>query len=370
MKRFFISTVLIVTLMMASILTPDFNINNASSPNEASAAVVNPIKSSTPTLKAVSRTATTVTLTAGNVSKATGYQIYRAASANGTYKYIGKTTSGAYKDSGLTSTAGYSYKARAYKKISGESYYSKTSSALEVPRTLSKTAAITASSTTAKAVTVDWSGISGAQKYNVYRATSQSGSYKFVATTTGTSYTDKSLTAGKTYYYKVRGMKTAKNVKYYSVYSDIAAVKVKGSTATATPTPTGTSDDTNYDSSFASQVLKLVNEERAKAGASPLSISQELVAPANKRAKEIKQSFSHTRPDGTAWSTVLTEYNVSVNAAGENIAYGYNTPEKVMNAWMNSPGHRANILSTNFNHIGIGVYEVSGTVYCSQLFSD
>ncbi|WOO38709.1 CAP domain-containing protein [Anaerocolumna sp. AGMB13020] len=370
MKRFFISTILIVTLMMVSILTPDFNINNASSPKEASAAVVNPIKSLTPTLKAVSRTATTVTLTAGNVSKATGYQIYRAASANGTYKYIGKTTNGTYKDSGLTSTAGYYYKAKAYKKISGENYYSKTSSALAVSPTLRKPVAITASSKTDKVVAVAWSGISGAQKYNVYRAASQNGSYKYVATTNGTSYTDKALTAGKTYYYKVRGIKTLKNVKYYSVYSDIASAKVKESTVTATPTPTGTSDDTNYDSSFASQVLKLVNEERAKVGASPLSISQELVAPANKRAKEIKQSFSHTRPDGTAWSTVLTEYNVSVNAAGENIAYGYNTPEKVMNAWMNSSGHRANILSTNFSHIGIGVYEVSGTVYCTQLFSD
>lgn len=370
MKRSFISTVLIVTLMMASILTPDFNINNANSANKVEAAVVNPIRSLTPTLKAGIRTATTVTLTAGNVSKATGYQIYRAASANGTYKYIGNTTNGTYKDSGLTSTAGYYYKAKAYKKISGENYYSKTSSAIGVTRTLSKPAAITASSKTAKTVAVTWSGINGAQKYNVYRATSQSGSYKYVATTTGTSYTDKSLTAGKTYYYKVRGIKSSKNVKYYSVYSDITSAKVKGSTATATPTPTGTSDNTNYDSSFASQVLKLVNEERAKVGASSLSIRQELVAPANKRAKEIKQSFSHTRPDGTAWSTVLTEYNVSVNAAGENIAYGYNTPEKVMNAWMNSSGHRANILSTNFDHIGIGVYEVNGTVYCSQLFSD
>ncbi len=157
-----------------------------------------------------------------------------------------------------------------------------------------------------------------------------------------------------------------------------ASTKAPSKTSAQTPAPTKTPSKTttsdssgNYDSSFASQVLKLVNAERAKGGLSALTMSQNLVAPANKRAQEIVQKFSHTRPNGTQWSTVLEEYNVSVTAAGENLAYGYNTPEAVVEGWMNSPGHRANIMNANFHKIGIGVYKDSkGTVYCTQLFSN
>lgn len=387
MKKFFISSILTATLIMASIVTPDLTINSAANgviaSTTAEAAVTNPIKSKTPTLKVISRTATTVTLQAGNVSKASGYRIYRAASSGGDYQYIGSTSSGSYTDKGLKSTGKYYYKARAYKTISGKKYYSKTSKAAGVTSTMSKPAYITAQSTAAKTAVISWTSVNGAGKYYVYRAASKGGSYKYVGTSTCTSYTDRNLTAGKTYYYTVRGIKTVNGVKYYSVFSDKTSVTVKGSGSTASPTPTptptktptpstgGSSEDNNdYDSSFASQVLKIVNQERAKAGVSPLTISQELVAPANKRAKEIKEVFSHTRPNGTAWDTVLSEYNVSVGAAGENIAYNFNTPEEVMDAWMNSVGHKANILSANFKHIGIGVYEVGGSVYCEQLFSD
>lgn len=391
MKRFFISSVLIATLTIASVFSTDLNSNYAAKGTTAytttataNAAVVNPIKSSTPTVKATVRTATTTTLKTGNVSQASGYYVYRAASYNGTYKYIGKTTNGSYTDTGLSSAKSYYYKAKAYKVISGKKYYSKTSAAAGVTPTLSKPSYIAAQSSTSGTASVAWTTIKGAGKVYVYRSTSADGTYKYVGSSTCTSYTDNSVTAGKTYYYKVRGVKSSNGVQYYGVFSAKASVKVKTSsssaatptpapTSTPTPTPTsgGSNGDTNTgDSSFASQVLKIVNEERAKAGVSALTISSELVAPANKRAKEIKESFSHTRPDGTAWSTVLTEYNVSVGAAGENIAYGYNTPEAVMTAWMNSEGHRANILSKNYKHIGIGVYEVNGTVYCEQLFSD
>ncbi len=178
---------------------------------------------------------------------------------------------------------------------------------------------------------------------------------------------------------------------YNADINEIINSVLKGKTSASTPTqaptqtpaqkstqePTQThsaatpSSSDNYDSSFASQVLKLVNIERVKGGLSELTLSQSLVAPANKRAQEIVQSFSHTRPNGTAWSTVLDEYNVSVSAAGENLAYGYNTPEAVVEGWMGSQGHRANIMNANFHKIGIGVYKDSkGTVYCTQLFSN
>ncbi|MDF2952742.1 MAG: putative secreted protein [Anaerocolumna sp.] len=141
--------------------------------------------------------------------------------------------------------------------------------------------------------------------------------------------------------------------------------------ATPVTKPSSQATTQQYDSSFASQVLKLVNQERAKGGLQALTMSDALVAPANKRAQEIKTQFSHTRPNGSQWSTVLEEYGVSVRTAGENLAYGYNTPEAVVTGWMNSPGHRANIMNGNFNKIGIGVYkDSSGTVYCTQIFSN
>lgn len=288
MKKFLVSSILVTILTVASVFVPEITFNSSTANSTvASAAVANPIKSATPKVKVTKKTTTTVTLKTSNVSKTTGYQIYRATTKKGTYKYIGKTTKGVYVNKGLASNKSYYYKARAYKVINGKKYYSKYSSPVTV-----KTLARTNKTTTKPA-------------------------------------------------------------------------------ATPTPTTKASSKDTNtYDSSFASQVLKIVNKERAKAGLSALTMSKELTAPANKRAQEIKQSFSHTRPNGKAWSTVLSEYNVNVQAAGENIAYNYNTPEKVMDAWMNSDGHRANILSSKFNHIGIGVYEVNGTVYCTQLFSN
>lgn len=120
---------------------------------------------------------------------------------------------------------------------------------------------------------------------------------------------------------------------------------------------------------FAQQVLELVNEERAKAGAAPLKMNVKAVQAAEIRAEEIVTSFSHTRPNGSNFATALTESGVNFKTAGENIAWGQKTPQEVMNAWMNSQGHRANILNTAFTEIGIGVYQApSGTMYWTQLF--
>lgn len=138
-------------------------------------------------------------------------------------------------------------------------------------------------------------------------------------------------------------------------------------TPTTQPSPTQNPSDLN---SYASQVLKLVNQERAKAGLSALTTNSTLSAAANKRAKETSQSFSHTRPDGTSFSTVLKEYNIAYRAAGENIAYGQKTPQEVVTGWMNSPGHRANILNSNYGKLGIGVYKSNGVIYWSQLFTN
>jgi uncharacterized protein YkwD len=151
-----------------------------------------------------------------------------------------------------------------------------------------------------------------------------------------------------------------------------APTKVPTPAPTKAPAPTATPAPSNNTglSSYASQVLQLVNQERAKAGLPAYTTNSAITAAANLRAKEIVQSFSHTRPNGTSCFTALDQYNVSYRTAGENIAYGQRTPQEVVTAWMNSPGHRANILNGNFGKIGIGVYQVNGTYYWSQEFTN
>lgn len=128
--------------------------------------------------------------------------------------------------------------------------------------------------------------------------------------------------------------------------------------------------DTTGQKSFAEQVADLVNAERAKEGLSPLKLDETVAAAALVRAKETEISFSHTRPDGKSFSTALTEQGVNFRGAGENIAWGQKSPEAVMEAWMNSPGHRANILNEKFTTIGVGYYQnSSGTNYWTQLFT-
>ena len=121
---------------------------------------------------------------------------------------------------------------------------------------------------------------------------------------------------------------------------------------------------------YAKQVADLVNQERAKAGLSPLKVDVTVQSAAQVRAKEIVSSFSHTRPNGSSFSSALTEAGVSVRGAGENIAYGQSSPEKVMEGWMNSSGHRANILNSSYTSIGVGCYQgAGGTLYWTQLFT-
>lgn len=122
------------------------------------------------------------------------------------------------------------------------------------------------------------------------------------------------------------------------------------------------------DSSTDLQVFSLVNSERAKYGLSPLTYDSTLQEAADIRAVEIKSLFSHTRPNGQSCFTALDEVGYSYRKAGENIAYGQRSAKEVMDAWMNSEGHRANILG-DYDYIGIGVYESGGVIYWSQFFA-
>lgn len=117
------------------------------------------------------------------------------------------------------------------------------------------------------------------------------------------------------------------------------------------------------------RITELVNEHRVAAGLNPVKYSAKLSEAAQVRAVEIEKSFSHTRPDGRYFSTVFAEHGISYRYSGENIAWGQKSPEEVVRAWMNSPGHRANIMNKSFTELGVGYRQnARGVNYFTQLF--
>lgn len=133
--------------------------------------------------------------------------------------------------------------------------------------------------------------------------------------------------------------------------------------------PTAKPEQTD-ESSYPQKVLELVNKERKAQGLNEMVLDDSLCNAAGIRANEIITKFSHTRPDGTSCFSVLKELGISYRTTGENIASGYRTPEQVMDGWMNSEGHRANILSANFNKLGVGYVKTGSGTYWVQLFTN
>jgi uncharacterized YkwD family protein/spore coat assembly protein SafA len=120
--------------------------------------------------------------------------------------------------------------------------------------------------------------------------------------------------------------------------------------------------------SYEQQVIKLTNQKRAENGLAPLKYNWELARVARFKAQDMsdKNYFSHTSPTYGGPDKMIRDFGISYRSMGENIAMGYATPEQVVNAWMNSPGHRANILNASFTEIGVG-YVADGN-YWSQMF--
>ena len=133
----------------------------------------------------------------------------------------------------------------------------------------------------------------------------------------------------------------------------------------------GTGQTTTTEDSYVDEVIRIVNEERAKQGLQPLKKNNDLCKVAGIRATETTSLFSHTRPNGESCFTILKEYNISYMTVGENIAAGQQTPTEVMNAWMNSQGHRENIMNSSFGQIGVGVVKGgSYGIYWVQMFTN
>jgi uncharacterized YkwD family protein/spore coat assembly protein SafA len=123
--------------------------------------------------------------------------------------------------------------------------------------------------------------------------------------------------------------------------------------------------------SLEDQVLKLVNAERSRRGLQLLKGHWELSRVARYKSQDMinKGYFSHTSPTYGSPFTMMQNFGIRFTAAGENIAYGARTPKEVMTMWMNSTGHRNNILSPIYTHLGVGVARNSrGVYYWTQMF--
>ena len=128
--------------------------------------------------------------------------------------------------------------------------------------------------------------------------------------------------------------------------------------------PTADSSVTSYEQ----EVIRLVNAERAKQGLKPLTYDWELGRVARYKSQDMRDNkyFAHNSPTYGTPFQMMKSFGISYRSAGENIARGQKTPQDVVSAWMNSSGHRANILNSSFTHIGVG-YVADGN-YWTQMF--
>jgi len=135
-------------------------------------------------------------------------------------------------------------------------------------------------------------------------------------------------------------------------------------TANPAPAPAPAPADQNAgagQTQFEQQVVEIVNKERAKAGLQPLSINNELANMAMVKAQDLHNNnyFDHNSPTYGSPFDMMRQFGITYNFAGENIAKGQTSPTQVMNDWMNSPGHKANILKNSFTQIGVAYYKGS-----------
>lgn len=121
-------------------------------------------------------------------------------------------------------------------------------------------------------------------------------------------------------------------------------------------------------SAYEQKVVELTNQERAKYGLKPLALDTELSKVAREKSRDMQSKgyFSHTSPTYGSPFDMMKQFGITYQTAGENIAMGQQTPEEVVKAWMNSDGHRKNILSSSYTHIGVG--HIAEGNYWTQMF--
>lgn len=267
----------------------------------------------------------------------------------------------------------YTYTVKAYNKKTKKSgsYSTKGLTATTVPQTVKLISATYDKDT--EGVTISWKKAGGADKYIVYIRNKNNTEWLYLGNTTGTSYVDEFpytncdniyTVVGCVNRNSVRGKFDANGVKVFVPSGD------DGDDDNDNPyIPEETPAPQMSEEQFAAEIFRLTNVERTKYGEPLVQTNDDLNRAAMQRAREISIKFSHTRPDGTDSTSILSEYGIPDDKGGENIAAGYNSPQSVIEGWMNSPGHRVALLNTYSTHLGVGVYKSGSTYYCVQVFT-
>ena len=195
-----------------------------------------------------------------------------------------------------------------------------------------------------------------------------------LVTVGGKKYVQLTAVKGAKIYYTTDGSEPTKKSELYKEpvpYTDGVTVSARayksGMTASKVVTFRVSSESISVPVEVG-EVFELTNKERRAHGSSELILDKELCEAAETRAQELATLYDHTRPDGTKGIEILDELGITYTARGENIARKQNTPAQAVEAWMNSPSHRAALLNEDFDSIGIGHYYANGIHYWVQLF--
>jgi len=184
-----------------------------------------PVPNAPATITAVSASYNSVKITWSAVSGASGYGLYRYDPGKKTYTWLKGTTATSYTDTSRTTGTYYYYAVKAYRKVNGVDIYgpvSAVSKAKPIPATPGSFNAVRASSSSIK---LSWSSVAGATGYKIYRATSSSGPFTLIKTTTSLSYVNKGLTKNKVYYYKAVAYRTVNGTDVCSAYTAVKSAK-------------------------------------------------------------------------------------------------------------------------------------------------
>jgi len=185
-----------------------------------------PVLSNAAGLKAKTAGFDNVKLFWRKVAGASGYEIHRA-DASGTYKLVASAKGTKFTDKALVPGTAYSYRVRAYRTAGGRRVYGGFTVVQTARPVLAKPGSIKTGSSSSNAAQISWGSVKGATGYQVYRSTSQSGTYDLVGTTAKRSFTDTTPSAGVVYYYKVRAYRTVGNATGYGPYSAAKSVRIK-----------------------------------------------------------------------------------------------------------------------------------------------
>ena len=277
-----------------------------------------------------------VKLTWKKAANAKKYQVYRATSKNGKYKLVKTVKGTTFVNKKLTTGKKYYYKVRGINgKVKGK--FSAVKSAapkLKAVKGLSAKKEL-------KAVELSWSKVKGAAGYEVYRCKTAKGKFKQIGIARELSYWDGGLSFGKTYYYKIRAFRNDGGTDKYGAFSKV----VKGSTLTM--------------QGMRQEMLKQMNAEREKRGLVPLKLYKPVNETAQEKAKDLLATgeFDHYSENLGYFYDQYDKKNLPYFAGAENIAWGQGSVDAVMESWMNSKGHKANILGYQYTHVGIGYHK-------------